>query len=181
MTLLLLTMTHFKMIEELNFKAICSLTTRVMGLPDGSLALKSRKRPLQAARSIAGYIGLTEENIHRNVIAKILNRDRSATYHYETHHKKNFNNCIIYRQAFDKIFQAYKNIDGSKKIFTDKDFLKSHLLQNGVIETLNSDVKLEVKSGQVKYNIKTSYFAYSNQLENVKLAMKEYHYTIKII
>ena len=55
------------------------------------------------------------------------------------------------------------------------------MLQNGVIETLNSDVKLEVKSGQVKYNIKSSYFDYSNQLENVKLAMKEYHYTIKII
>lgn len=174
-------MTHFKMTEELNFKAICSLTTRVMGLPDGSLALKSRKRPLQVARSIAGYIGLTEEDIHRNVIAKALNRDRAATYHYETHHKKNFKHCIIYRQAFEKIYRAYKDIDGSKKIFTDKDFLRSHLLQNGVIETLKSDVKLQVKSGQVNYNIKTCFFDFSNQIKNVKLAMKEYHYTIKII
>ena len=180
-TLLHQTTRPFKMIEELNFKAICSLTTRVMGLPDGSLALKSRKRPLQAARSIAGYIGLTEENIHRNVIAKILNRDRSATYHYETHHKKNFKRCIIYRQAFEKIFKAYKYIDESKNVFLDKDYLKSHLLQNGVKETLKSNVILEIKSGKVKCNIKTSYFDYSNQLENVKLAMANYHYTVKII
>ena len=64
------------MTEEINFKAICDLTTRVMGLPTGSLALKSRRRQLQSARSIAGYIGLTEENIHREVIAKVLNRNR---------------------------------------------------------------------------------------------------------
>ena len=46
-----LKMTHrFKMTEEDNFKNLCNLTTRVLGLPDGSLALKSRKRPLQAER-----------------------------------------------------------------------------------------------------------------------------------
>ena len=59
--------------------------------------------------------------------------------------------------------------------------MKSHLLQNGVIETLDSDLKLEVKSGEVKCIIKTSYFEFSNQLENVKLALKNYHYTVNII
>ena len=47
----------FNMTAEDNFKYICNLTTRVLGMPDGSLALKSRKRPLQVARAIAGYIG----------------------------------------------------------------------------------------------------------------------------
>ena len=169
------------MTEELNFKAICSLTTRVMGLPEGSLALKSRKRQLQSARSIAGYIARTEEYIPRNVIAKVLNRNRCSTYHYENNHKKNFTHCIIYRTAFEKIYKAYKDINGAKDIFLDKDFMKSHLLQNGVIETLDSDLKLEVKSGEVKCLIKTSYFDFSNQLENVKLALRNYHYTINII
>ena len=59
--------------------------------------------------------------------------------------------------------------------------MKSYLLKNGVKETLDSDVLLEVKSGQVKCKIKTSYFDFSNQLENVKLALKNYHYSIKII
>jgi hypothetical protein len=53
------------MTEEDNFKYICNLTTRVLGLPDGSLALRSRKRTLQKARAVAGYIGSTEDNIHR--------------------------------------------------------------------------------------------------------------------
>ncbi len=169
------------MIEELNFKAICDLTTRVMGLPKGSLALKSRKRKLQCCRSIAGYIGITEEDIDRKVVAKILNRDRTATYHYENKHKKNFTHCIIYRKSFEKIYRAYKDIDGSKKIFTDKDFLKNHLIQNGVVESLNPDVFIEVKSGQVKYKVKTTYFDFSKQFENVKEAMINCHYTVKII
>ena len=100
---------HSNMTHELNFKAICSLATRVMGLPNGSLALKTRKRNIQAVRSIAGYIGLTEENIPRHIVAKVLNRDRCITYHYVSHHKKNFKHCIIYRTAFDKIYQAYKD------------------------------------------------------------------------
>ena len=171
----------FKMTEEINFKAICNLTTRVMGLPDGSLSLRSRKRQLQSARSIAGYIGLTEEDIPRTVIAKVLNRNRAMTYHYELKHKKNFKHCVIYRKNFEKIFQAYKEIDDSKKIFLDGDLMKSHLLQNGVVETLKSDILLKIKSGSVGCIIKTSYFDFSNQLENVKLALKNYHYTIKVI
>jgi len=169
------------MSEELNFKAICSLTTRVMGFPEGSLALRGRKRELQVCRSIAGYIGLTEEDINRRVIAKVLNRDRAITYHYENKHKKNFKHCIIYRTAFEKIYRAYKDIDGAKEIFLDKDFMKNHLLQSGVIEALESDVLLEVKSGEVKCFIKTSFFDFTNQLKNVKLALENYHYTINII
>ena len=169
------------MTEELNFKAICSLTTRVLGFAEGSLSLKSRERQLQVARSIAGYIGRTEENIPRTVIAKVLNRDRAITYHYENKHKKNFKHCAIYRKTFEKIYKEYKDVDGTKDIFLDEDFMKNHLLQNGVVETVDSDVLLEVKSGSVKCLIKTSYFDFSNQLENVKLALKNYHFTIKII
>lgn len=172
---------RFNMTHESNFKSICNLATRVMGLPENALAKKTRKRNIQAVRSIAGYIGLTEENIPRNIVAKVLNRKRCVTYHYESHHKKNFKHCSVYRTAFDKIYQAYKDIDGSKKIFTDKHFMKSHLLQNGVVEKLESDVTLEVTSGKTSCKIKTSYFDFSNQLEKVSLALKNYHYTIKII
>ena len=124
---------------------------------------------------------MTEENIPRTVIAKVLNRDRAITYHYENKHKKNFKHCAVYRKTFEKIYKEYRLIDDSKDIFLDKDFMKNHLLQNGVVEALKSDVKLEVKSGDVKCFIKTSYFDFNNQLENVKLALKNYHYTIKII
>tara|TARA_R110000737_G_C14300276_1_gene435835 strand:- start:105 stop:614 length:510 start_codon:yes stop_codon:yes gene_type:complete len=169
------------MTEELNFKSICSLATRVMGLPEGSLALKSRKRPLQVARSIAGYIGLTEENISRKVVGAVLNRSRLIAYHYENNHKKNFKHCAIYRKTFDKIYKAYKNIDDEKDIFINKKQMKNYLLQNGVMEKLDSDVLLVVNSGDVICTIKTSFFDFSNQIKNINLALQDYHYTIKII
>jgi len=171
----------FKMTEEDNFKNLCNLTTRVLGLPNGSLALKSRKRPLQVARAIAGYLGRTEENIHRTIIGKVLNRHRSLIYHYESRHEPLYKTCAVYRETFNKIFSAYKDIDGAKKMFSNKNTMKSYMLQNGVVETLDSDVKLEVTSGQVKCIIKTSYFDFSTQLKNIKFALNNYHYTVKII
>ena len=169
------------MTEEYNFKNLCDLTTSVLGLPKGSLALKSRKRPLQVARAIAGYIARSEEDIHRTTIGKVLNRNRSLIYHYENTHKGNYATCPVYRSAFNIIYKAYKDIGGTKEFFLDKDFMKSYLLKNGVKETLDFNVVLEVKSGQSVCEIKTSFFDFSNQLENVKFALKDYHYTIKII
>ena len=169
------------MTEEYNFKSICNLTTKLLGLPDDALALKSRKRPLQVARAIAGYIGRTEEDINQKIIGKVLNRDRTLIYHYENTHKINYANCSIYRDTFNKVYKAYKDIDGIKEVFIDGDFMKSYLLKNEVVETLKPEVILEVKSGQVKCKIKTSYFDFSNQLEIIKFVLKNYHYTIKII
>jgi hypothetical protein len=169
------------MIEEFNFKSICDITTRVMKLPTNSLSLKSRERHIQSARSVAGYIGLTEENTPRNIIAKVLCRDRTATYHYEHTHKKNYANCEIYRNTFNKVYKAYKSIEGDKDIFLDGEYMKSYLLKNGVREVKNPDVFVEIKSGQVKCIINTSYFEFHNQIEIVKFTLKNYHYTIKII
>ena len=169
------------MTEEYNFKCICSLTTRILDFPDGSLSTKSRKRPLQAARAVASYIARTEEDINRSIIGKVLNRDRSLIYHYEKTHKKFFSTCLVYRNIFNKVYKAYLDIDGTKEIFTDKDFMKSYLLKNGVSEKLKSDVKIKIKSGKTTCIIKTNYFDFSNQLENVKFALKNYNYSVKII
>ena len=177
--LLMITIYHFNMTAEDNFKNICNLTTKLMGFEDGALSLKSRKRPLQVARSVAAYIGRSEEDIHRTVIAKVLKRDRSLIYHYEHHHKTNYATCIIYRNTFNKVYRGYKDIDSSKLTFLDDEFMKRHLIQSGVRENSKSQVFL--KSGDATCIIKTSYFDFSNQLENVKFGMKNYHYTIKII
>jgi|TARA_R100000963_G_C4596365_1_gene71636 hypothetical protein len=169
------------MTEEDNFKNICNLTTKLMGFEDGALTLKSRKRPLQVARSIAAYIARSEEDIHRTVIAKELNRSRSLIYHYEYSHKGNYATCLVYRNCFNKVFRGYKDIDNTKLTFISDDFLKRHLLQSGVKENDKSQVFLEIKSGESICIIKTSYFDFSNQLENVKLALENYHFTVKIL
>ena len=172
---------HFKMNQELNFKTICGIATTALGMPQGSLSLRTRKRPIQVARAATAYIAMKEDKIHRNIIAKVLNRDRAVTYNYQYMHKKLYASCELYRNTFNKIYLAYKNIDDSKNIFIDKDFMKKHLIRNGVKESKNPDVILEIQSGGISCKVKTSYFDYSNQVENVNLAMKNYHYTIKII
>ena len=172
------------MVEKETFQYICELTTRVLGFTKDDLALKSRKRPLQVARAIAAYIGRTEELIHPKIIAKAFKRHRTLIYHYEHTHKDKYANCKIYRNAFTKVYKAFKSLDEDRDMFLDGDFMKSYLLKNGVKESKtpkNSQVILEVKSDKVKCKIKTSYFDFSNQLEIIKLALKNYHYSIKII
>jgi len=169
------------MTEELNFKFICNLTTNILNMPKGSLALKSRKRPLQVARSVAAYIGRTEEDIHRTIIGKVLNRDRTLIYHYESRHKFLYKSCETYRNTFNKVYKAYKDIDDVKDIFVNGVTMRDYLLRNGVKEAIDSDVLIEVKSGEAKCVINTSYFDFSNQLKNVKLALEKYHFTIRVI
>ena len=168
------------MTEELNFKAICDIAVNVCDVSKESLFSKTRKRKVQAVRASVAYIARTEEEIDREVIAKVLNRNRTASYHYERNHKDLYSRCIVYRNIFTKIYKAYKDIDGAKEIFIDKHYMKSFLLKNGVEEKLDPDVLLEVKSGQVKCIIKTSYFDFSNQLKNINLALKNYHFSVKI-
>jgi hypothetical protein len=169
------------MTEEDNFKNLCHLTTRVLGLPDGSLASKSRRSELQIPRSVASVIAMMEDDIHPLIIAKVIKRDRCSVYHYQNTHKSNYANKEKYRNIFNKIYRSYKDLEGTKDFFLDSDYMRGYLLKNGVSVTCGGDVSLEVKSGQVKCIIKTSYFDFSNQLENVKLALKDYHFTIKII
>ena len=74
----------FKMTEELNFKTICGIATTALGMPQGSLSLKTRKRPIQVARAATAYIAMKEDKIHRNIIADVLKRDRYRSYYTST-------------------------------------------------------------------------------------------------
>jgi hypothetical protein len=169
------------MTEELNFKSICDIATSTMNLPKGVLANKSRKRELQVVRQVAAIIGRDEENIHRKTIGKILNRDRSLINYYEHTHKPNYASYPLYRETFNKIYKAYKDGENSKEYFYDSDFMKKYLLKNGVYETKESDIILEIKSGETVCNIKTNYFEFSKQIVNIKEACSGYHITINIL
>ena len=169
------------MTGEDDFKNLCNLTTRVLGLPKGSLALKTRKSELQIPRSVASVIAMMVDDIHPLVIAKVIKRDRCSVYHYQNMHKSKYRNSEVYRNIFNKVYKSYKDLEGTKDFFLDGDYMRVYLLKHGVSMVYDGDVSLEVKSGQVKCIIKTSYFDFSNQLENIKLALKNYHYTVKII
>jgi hypothetical protein len=169
------------MTEQYNFKSICDLTTNTLGLPKGSLSLKSRKKNLHIGRCVAAMIGRKEEEIHHENIGKVLNRSRCVVYHYEYVHDANIKTYPMYAEAYNKVYNAYKKSQSDKMVFAEGSQMKDHLLKNGVKETKNNDVLLKVMSGKSSCIIKTTYFDFSNQLKNIKLAMKNYHYTVNII
>lgn len=177
---LLLTTYLSKMTQEDKFRNLCNLTTSVLGLRKGSLAYKSRKQDLQVARTVASVIARLEDDTHQTVIAKELNRDRSLIYHYARNHKSNYSTWELYRNTFNKVYTAYKGIQDTKMTFIDDDYLKKHLLKNGVTES-KPQVFIQVCSGISEYIVKTSYFDFSNQIENIRFAMSEYNYSTKIL
>ena len=163
-----------------NFKHICNLTTNVMGLPKGSLALKTRKQHIQISRMIAAVIGRTEEGISHSIIAEGLNRHRASIYHYEKMHQGNYT-WEKYRDAFNKVYMTYKQIEQSKKVFVDKTYMKAFLLKNGVKESPKNEAQILIKSDNVEVIISTSYMDFSNQLENIKFALRNYKYEMTIL
>ena len=163
-----------------NFIHICNLTTSVMGLPKGSLADKSRKQHLQIPRMVASVIGRIEEGISPGIIDEVINRHRASIYHYEKCHQGNYT-WEKYRDIFNLVYMTYKQIEQSKKVFIDKYYMKEFLLKNGVKESPKLEAQIMIKSGEVDIVINTSYMDFSNQLENIKFALKEYKYEMQIL
>jgi hypothetical protein len=58
--------------------------------------------------------------------------------------------------------------------------MKEFLLRKGVTEHIKKDLIILVKSGEVGCGIKTSYFDFSNQLENIKEILKSENYKYEI-
>ena len=97
-----------KMNTEDNFKNLCDLTTSLVGLPKGSLALKTRKTEYQVPRMVAAMVARLEDETHREVIAKVLDRNRTSVNHYERCHSANYSSFPLYRNTFNKVYNAQR-------------------------------------------------------------------------
>ena len=172
---------HFKMIEEINFKILCDLTTNLVGLRKGSLSYKSREQKYQVPRAVASVISRMIDETHRTVIAKELKRDRSLIYHYERMHESNYRTYPKYREIFNKVYNAYSNIQGAKRTFVDDRQLEIYLRDNGVENSVKHQTTIRVSSGRVSTDIKVSYRNFYDQLEKCKFAMTDCNYNLEII
>jgi len=172
---------HFKMIQEDNFKNLCDLTTRLVGLRKGSLAYKSRKQEYQIPRSVASVVARMIDETHRTIIAKELKRDRSLIYHYEKMHEFNYRSFPKYREVFNLVYNAYSSIQGSKRTFSDSRELEIYLRENGVSNSDKYQTIIKVTSGRAECNIRLSYKDFYNQLELCKFALTDCNYNLEII
>ena len=163
-----------------NFIKICNLTTKVMGLNKGALSFKTRVQEVQVPRMVASVIARMAEEISHTIIADVLKRDRTLIYYYEKNHQANYT-WETYRNVFNKVYMAYKKIEEEKEVFIDKNHMRKYLLSNGVSESEKQEAQIMVKSGKVGLVINTSYFDFSNQIENIKFALSNYKYEIEIL
>ena len=171
------------MIEEINFKILCDLTTNLVGLDKGSLSYKSRKQKYQIPRAVASVVARMIDKTHRTTIANELKRDRSLIYHYEKMHKKKYNAILgaKYREVFNKVLNAYTNIQGAKRTFVYDRQLEIYLRDNGIENSIKHQTIIRVISGKAEYDIKVSHKDFSEQYEKCKFAMTDCNYNLEII
>jgi len=170
-----------KMNTEDNFKNLCDLTTSLVGLPKGSLALKTRKTEYQVPRMVAAMIARIEDKTHRDIIGKVLDRDRTSINHYERTHSANYSSFALYRNTFIKVFNAYTEIKDAKLTFIDLYNLQEHLRKNGIHDSLKHQTTIRIVSGKFGKDVKVSYKDFYNQLELCKLALQNYQHEIEVI
>ena len=169
------------MTAEDNFKNLCDLATSLVGLPKGSLSIKNRKIKYQVPRAVVSMIARLEDKTHREVIAKVLDRNRTSINHYERTHSANYSSFPYYRDTFNKIYNAYVDIKGSKPTFIDMYHLKEHLRKSGVRHSSNHQTTIRIIAGKFGTDIKVSYREFYNQLELCKLALQNYQHEIEVI
>jgi len=169
------------MTAENNFKNICNLTTKVLGLPKNHLLVKNRKVEYMIPRAVACIIGRLENCTKHQTMSKVLGFNRASIYYYEKQHHKRFKYWPEYRRTFNKVYIEYKNLESDKKTFIRSASIYNYLINNGIEESDRPDLSILIKSGNVSTEIKTCYFECSAQLKKIKFAMKEYKYEVKLI
>ena len=159
------------------FISLCLLAEKTLELPAGSLATSSRNQPLVYGRMAVAVIGQTEQKTPFEIMADALNKNRTSFYHYTKYHKDRYSKDALYRSYWDIVYKAYKKIDSNLNVFYDSWHMKEFLLRNGVKPSKNKkECTIKVTSGSVSVYIDTTYFDHLNQIENIKLALKDYKF-----
>ena len=167
--------------SEDNFKNLCDLTTSLVGLPKGSLALKTRKLKYQVPRMITAMVAIIEDGTNKTIIAKILDRDRTSINHYEVRHASNYASFPKYRDTFNKIYNAYTELKDAKYTFKDMHHLKNYLRDNEIFNSDKHQTTIRITCGKFGTDIKVSYRDFYNKFEMCKLALQNYKYEIEVI
>ena len=170
-----------KIKEEQNFKDLCKLTSNLLNISEDNLYSRVRKKEFQVPRAVAAMVARIEDDCHRETIAKVLKRHRTSVNHYERVHSGFYASMKSYRDAFNKVYNAYSEIKGARKTFYDLFQLKNYLRKKGIKDSSKTQIILRVKSGKVGTDINVSYRHFDDQLEKLKLALKEYDYELEII
>ena len=168
------------MTDKDNFKEVCDLTTRVLGLRKGTHRYSGRMQDITLCRLVAANIGRQEMKIKHTIIAKELNRHRSSIYYYEKEHEDKLVGWGKYRKAYLKVLKAYENLSDDKDFFVSDSQLEQHLKRYDLSDCDRHDMKIVITSGKAKTEIKSSVFKFSDKVKIIKLALNGYDFKTNI-
>ena len=172
---------HSNMTDREKFESLCDLTTNLVGLQQGSLSFRTRKQEILVPRMVASVIAIIAKDIHPETIADIIKKDRTSVIHYRKTHKHNYQSFPVYREVFNKVYNAYLEQEKFKLVFKNRDDLIRHLIDAGIKTTIKSQVKIKVKCRNIKHFVHTNYLDFSNNIDIINESLKDYDYSIDII
>tara|TARA_R110000782_G_scaffold156978_1_gene249163 strand:- start:195 stop:452 length:258 start_codon:yes stop_codon:yes gene_type:complete len=82
---------------------------------------------------------------------------------------------------FNLVYNSFKEIDKSKKVFKTREDLMSCLNIAGIKSVVKPQVKIKIKSGDALFTLNTNYFDFSNNINIIKESLKDYDYKTNII
>ena len=155
-----------KMTPRQNFKNLCNLTTELVGLPKGSLSNRSREQKYQVPRAVISVIARQEENIHRDVIGKGIDRDRTCINHYEKFHTANYKSYELYRKTYIDVYIAYCSQKKQKKYFKTQESFNKFLDKHNINSSETHNTELALRSGKFYVILQLSHEDFYNVIEN---------------
>ena len=156
------------------FEKISNFTTSTLSLPEDILKTKSRKFDICLGRKICTVISFNK-GIKREVIASLLNMDRTATYYYTKIHENSFDTCIRYAKAYTKILKEVNGYKETSKVFLEKAWLIKHLEKFGLKSSKRKEILFTLKSGDVSYQFYSDYYNFAKDYDLLEQAMKGYN------
>jgi len=169
------------MTDREKFEQICDLTTEIVGLRQGDLALDIRTHKYLIPRKVATVIGRMIKDIHSEIIADIIKKDRTTVLHYMNKHQVDYKSFPLYRDTFNKVYAAYDKSEKIKVVFPNRHELCKCLIDAGIKIAAKPQVKIKITSGKAKYMLPTTYLEFSKNIDIIKNALKEVDYSTEII
>ena len=166
-----------KQVEE--FKQILELTANALGVCKEDLTSRSRKMHLAIPRAIACVIGMKDASIKKEIVANVLNRHRTATYHYLYKHEAFFKYHAPYRNGYIKVLKEYKKIDANKEVFISKQHFQMFVGDLNFVQSKQPDIVIELNSKKYKHLFYSDCFNFTEHIKDIKKHFEGFKHTIK--
>jgi|TARA_R100000479_G_scaffold51336_1_gene24403 hypothetical protein len=167
--------------DKQTISTLLAIVKNNYGFDISEITSSSRLQLHVVCRQVLSNIARIEKNIHPQIIAACLNKDRTSILSYFNKHDSYYNNWSTYRNTFDKIYEDYCRLKQKRKVFQNEQDLRSYLFNSGVKYSDKPSVFIKVEMKDFQVIVNTDYRNFSFNQELIRLALIDYDCKIEII